>query len=665
MSFRHTENSSIHQTSIQDNFAKKKFIVEEKFLIKDSTSSGLILYSSKHYQQQADPINELEKNTKDNSGSSSSTEYGWSHLDAKTSKINLFDHQAANEDTVQLPELVKETEKEHCDGTPSDLLENQCLSDENLLNHLGCSPNQGQEKNIVHSENPDHLIDDVINLTSELKSSNDKEITCSLSNSPDNFFTEISYKGTNKETSSESNTESSTEKVLESKFEASVRLKKLEERINNYSVNKILPNHKNEQLTTLSEKFSDTQISPSTQTESSYTYIANVQQELNENAACTSSKSRVDSCIDFLDFSEKGEISLTPERSIANSSFDKTNSLISLNSTFCETISCHEKTVNNEITCKEELKTDQKPEDTQPKGVSEFGTVSKEVCDKKHFFRDTDDDDSSKRDEHNLLENKEHDTYEKNETVFQTIQHTLEGSPSDSEICRIFSTEAIDLNYLNNSEISQRFSSDLEPKINCTTRSPIRELTPPKLYTHCEFNARDFAIFNHFLNNNIHECYDELTEEFVEHIVKSDETEIIDKDCNANSEDSCDCSIEAIPLYNNPVVLTMRETTMGPIRGLLKKPNRPPASRKNRVVFDETKNQFFDADYIILIREDCLYDEEEDTEPCTCGEHELVRICCDEGCCGYTDDGRTPPVNKVIQIVHNFFFINFNPNLSK
>lgn len=128
---------------------------------------------------------------------------------------------------------------------------------------------------------------------------------------------------------------------------------------------------------------------------------------------------------------------------------------------------------------------------------------------------------------------------------------------------------------------------------------------------------------------------------------------------NNNSDDSdesdfyCDCLVEAVPLYHTNI---MRETG-GTLRGLLKKPNRPPPVRKNRVVFDETRNEFFEADYIILIREDCPYDEE-DEEPCTCGDHELVRICCDEGCnCGYTDDGRTPPVSEfsiiIITIQHS------------
>lgn len=129
----------------------------------------------------------------------------------------------------------------------------------------------------------------------------------------------------------------------------------------------------------------------------------------------------------------------------------------------------------------------------------------------------------------------------------------------------------------------------------------------------------------------------------------------------------CQCTIESIvPLYTteayatntntntnnqqntstNKTAAIMRDmTNSGTLRGLLKKPNRPAPSQKNRVIFDETRNEFFDADYIILVRDDCPYDEE-DEEPCTCGEHELVRLCCDEGCqcTAYAEDGRTPQV---------------------
>lgn len=152
------------------------------------------------------------------------------------------------------------------------------------------------------------------------------------------------------------------------------------------------------------------------------------------------------------------------------------------------------------------------------------------------------------------------------------------------------------------------------------------------LFSNCEF---DTQTFNQYL--------DEYGEE------ESDQHKHCqDHSCNSDDEKSdesdffCDCLVEAVPLYHSNI---MRETG-GKLRGLLKPANRPPPARKNRVVFDETRNEFFEADYIILIREDCPYDEE-DEEPCTCGDHELVRICCDEGCnCGYTDDGRTPPVSN-------------------
>jgi hypothetical protein len=162
-------------------------------------------------------------------------------------------------------------------------------------------------------------------------------------------------------------------------------------------------------------------------------------------------------------------------------------------------------------------------------------------------------------------------------------------------------------------------------------------------FSNCEF---DVQTFNKFLNSSEEENKESTEEE------EEDED---DEDIKSDESDFfCDCLVEAVPLYHQTTTTTteknnMRETgaSAGKLRGLLKPANRPPPARKNRVVFDETRNEFFDADYIILIREDCPYDEE-DEEPCTCGDHELVRICCDEGCnCGYADvdDGRTPPVS--------------------
>lgn len=157
-----------------------------------------------------------------------------------------------------------------------------------------------------------------------------------------------------------------------------------------------------------------------------------------------------------------------------------------------------------------------------------------------------------------------------------------------------------------------------------------------KFQTNCEFDARNLPEYSSQLNRVL-ECYDELEFDYFD-------TDIYEDD-DDDDDTSCDCSIDAIPVYRPCVV--MRETAAGPLRGLLKKPNRPASSRKNRVVFDEKRNEFFDADYIILIREDCPYDEE-DEEPCTCGEHELVRLCCDEGCqcTAYSEDTRTPQVSN-------------------
>jgi hypothetical protein len=174
-------------------------------------------------------------------------------------------------------------------------------------------------------------------------------------------------------------------------------------------------------------------------------------------------------------------------------------------------------------------------------------------------------------------------------------------------------------------------------------------------FSNCEF---DVETFNQFLkdehnDDNNHNCCHLQHDNDDDDDSKSDESDFF-----------CDCLVETVPLYhqnNTTDSLTlsssdqniMRETGANKLRGLLKPANRPPPVRKNRVVFDETRNEFFEADYIILIREDCPYDEE-DEEPCTCGDHELVRICCDEGCnCGYADvdDGRTPPVS--------FYFLFF------
>ncbi|XP_060517058.1 uncharacterized protein LOC132696321 [Cylas formicarius] len=86
------------------------------------------------------------------------------------------------------------------------------------------------------------------------------------------------------------------------------------------------------------------------------------------------------------------------------------------------------------------------------------------------------------------------------------------------------------------------------------------------------------------------------------------------------------------------------------LKSLLKKPGRGKEKKPNRVVFNENKNEFFDADYIILIREECDYDDEDDDGICTCNQHEIVRLtCCEPNCnCnqGYDGFDQTPPSPK-------------------
>uniref|UniRef100_A0A6V7I1K0 Uncharacterized protein n=1 Tax=Bracon brevicornis TaxID=1563983 RepID=A0A6V7I1K0_9HYME len=62
------------------------------------------------------------------------------------------------------------------------------------------------------------------------------------------------------------------------------------------------------------------------------------------------------------------------------------------------------------------------------------------------------------------------------------------------------------------------------------------------------------------------------------------------------------------------------------LKSLLKKPGQgKQRTHKNRVVINEKLNEFFAADYIILIKEECCADYEEECD-CCCQETEMIRV---------------------------------------
>lgn len=60
------------------------------------------------------------------------------------------------------------------------------------------------------------------------------------------------------------------------------------------------------------------------------------------------------------------------------------------------------------------------------------------------------------------------------------------------------------------------------------------------------------------------------------------------------------------------------------LKSSLKKENKETKkSKKHRVVFDESANEFFEADYIIVVRDECGYSDEGEGEDCSgCGSCE-------------------------------------------
>lgn len=147
----------------------------------------------------------------------------------------------------------------------------------------------------------------------------------------------------------------------------------------------------------------------------------------------------------------------------------------------------------------------------------------------------------------------------------------------------------------------------------------------------CEFDVRRIGTFTGYGGNEFFVVYDEL----------EDDCESEDEACNKIKLQTLSMRGEGAqeaPKRHNP--------DHDNLKSLLKKPG-GKGNKKNRVSFNETKNEFFDADYIILIREDCDYDEDDDDGVCTCNQHEMVRLtCCEPDCNCNAYEDQTPQSPK-------------------
>lgn len=144
----------------------------------------------------------------------------------------------------------------------------------------------------------------------------------------------------------------------------------------------------------------------------------------------------------------------------------------------------------------------------------------------------------------------------------------------------------------------------------------------------CEFDVRRIGTFTGYGGNEFFVVYDELEDEYES---DDDEPTVIPKMRGEGQQSEP-------PKRHNP--------DHDNLKSLLKKPG-GKANKRNRVSFNETKNEFFDADYIILIREDCDYDEDDDDGVCTCNQHEMVRLtCCEPDCNCNAYEDQTPQSPK-------------------
>lgn len=149
----------------------------------------------------------------------------------------------------------------------------------------------------------------------------------------------------------------------------------------------------------------------------------------------------------------------------------------------------------------------------------------------------------------------------------------------------------------------------------------------------CEFDVRQVSSFAGFEADDYYVVYDELDETSSE-----EETEYHQVRVTRTSA-----------MRGEDLERSKHNPDQDNLKSLLKKPGRRESKKNNRVVFNENKNEFFDADYIILIREECDYDEDDDDGVCCCNQHEMVRLaCCEPNCnCnsyeGYSDQTPQSP----------------------
>lgn len=147
-----------------------------------------------------------------------------------------------------------------------------------------------------------------------------------------------------------------------------------------------------------------------------------------------------------------------------------------------------------------------------------------------------------------------------------------------------------------------------------------------QFFTSCEFDVRQVASFSGFEADEYYVVYDEFDDDDDDACDENDETMRGDGIMGTEGE-------RAQKQQHNP--------DHDNLRSLLKKPGKSrDGGKKNRVVFNENRNEFFDADYIILIREECDYDDDDD-DVCCCNQHEMVRLtCCEPNCnCNSYNEG--------------------------